>query len=326
MSSTSALTINSRIKLSDGNSIPQFGLGTWRSDKGLVEAAVAEAIKVGYRHIDCAWIYGNESEVGRGIVTGLESTGINRSELFITTKIWNNHHDRADVIESIDESLKHLQLSYIDLVLIHWPTHWLRLDDRTDTDSKQLINEKVQRIFNTNITMKSVWQALESLVDSGKIKSIGISNFNYSEVSEIMSIARIKPVTNQIELHPYFNQSEYSARLMREYGITTTSYCPLGNLKRETGDHAGLTPLNDPIILAAAQQYNRTPAQIIIRWHLQSGMIVIPKSVTLARIKENSQVFDFELSAETMIAINSLGSNNVRFVNPDFRENFTNIF
>ncbi|UJR33731.1 hypothetical protein I4U23_021158 [Adineta vaga] len=310
------LSLESRVTLHDKNLMPRLGLGTWRSEPGKVQSIVKEAIlNHGYRLFDGAWIYQNESEVGNGIHEALEQSQgkIKREDLFITTKLWNQHHAPEDVEWAVRDSLEKLRLDYIDLYLIHWPVAFKRI---SENHWSQKENEKT-RVYAENVTFADTWKAMEKLVDAKLIRSIGVSNFNQSQIDEILKVARIQPVVNQIELHPYFNQHE-----MREYcakhDIVVTSYSPLSNLKREN-EREDASALFNPVIQEIAKAKDKTSAQIIIRWHLQQGLVVIPKTVTPERLAENAHVYDFALSDNEMRQIDELGkTHRRRFVNPEF--------
>jgi diketogulonate reductase-like aldo/keto reductase len=312
---SSSLNLQSTVKLQNGYNMPQFGLGTWRSNPGQVANAVKVAIVHGYRAIDCAWIYDNEEEVGKGIRDALEEVNkekpdtLKREDLFITSKVWVQYLHPDDVVECCTSSLKKLGLEYLDLLLIHWPVALKKLPG-----NKFSLNEDQTDRYYSGVDLKDTWAAMEKLVDQGVVKSIGVSNFQIHEIEYILSSARIKPVVNQVELHPYLNQQE-----LRDYctskQIHVTAYSPLGNLQRDDKDKE-TTPLNDPVIAKLGEKYNKSPAQIILRWNMQGGWIVIPKSVTDSRIIENAQIFDFELSKEDMDAMYALGAKHIRFVNP----------
>ncbi|CAF1187680.1 unnamed protein product [Adineta steineri] len=320
------LNIDSCLILSNNNTIPRLGLGTWRSEPGKVQSIVKEAIlNCGYRHIDCAWLYRNENEVGNGIHEALEESQgkIKREDLFITTKLWNQHHVPEDVEWAIHESLKKLRLDYIDLYLMHWPVAFKKMDENQWSQTE----DKTVRYYAEGITLADTWKAMEKLVDQQLVRSIGVSNFQPTEIDEILQTARIRPAVNQIELHPYLNQ-----HVLREYcakqNIIITSYCPLANLKRPNEREEDASALYNPVIQEIAKLKNRTTAQVIIRWHIQHGLTVIPKTVTSERLYENCQVFDFELSDKEMNQIDQLEkSSHRRFVNPPFlRPGNRNVF
>ncbi|CAF4420109.1 unnamed protein product, partial [Rotaria sp. Silwood2] len=247
------LSMDSQIALSDKYTMPKL-----------------EAIlNCGYRLIDTAWIYQNEHEIGNGIHKAIEQSQgqIKREDLFITTKLWNQHHPSEEVEWALRDSLKKLRLDYVDLYLIHWPVAFKNMPENIWSQNE---DEKT-RYFAENVTLCDTWKAMENLVDLKLTRSIGISNFNESEIEEILKIARIKPTVHQIELHPYCNQHN-----MRQYcikhNISIISYCPLSNLKRENEHDEDVSALYNPIIQEIAKSKHKTTAQIILRWHLQNGL------------------------------------------------------
>lgn len=256
------------IQLSDGNLISQLGLGVLYASDKEARQAVSYALQVGYRHVDTAAIYDNEESVGAGV----RDSGVKREEVFVTTKIWNAEQGFETTGKALEESLRRLQLDYVDLLLIHWPV-----------PAKDLFVE--------------TWRALIQAKEQGKVRSIGVSNFNPAHLQRLIDDTGVSPVLNQIELHPFFQQSELRQR-HDELDIRTQAWSPLGQ-----GE-----VLDNPLIAEIAARHQRTPAQVIIRWHLQLGNIVIPKSVTPTRIEENFKVFDFELTAADMAAIQKLDS------------------
>lgn len=254
------------VTLNDGNTIPQLGYGVFKIDPEQTEEMVAEALKVGYRHIDTAAIYGNEEGVGAAIA----KSGIPREELFITTKLWNDRHEDAEA--ALQESLDKLGLDYLDLYLIHWPS--------TNTGN-----------------FKAAWKSLEKAQEQGLTKSIGVANFTVKNLEDLATVAKVSPAVNQIELHPYFARwKEVDAG--RVHGTKVESWGPLAQNKTDL--------LENEDIVAAAEAHGKTPAQVVLRWHLQNNVIVFPKTVTPSRMRENFDIFDFELTDEEMIAINSL--------------------
>ncbi|MFC6009799.1 aldo/keto reductase [Nocardia lasii] len=256
------------IVLNDGNVIPQLGFGVFQVPEDDVTSVVAEALKVGYRSIDTAAVYRNEEGVGRA----LRESGVPRDELFVTTKLWNADQGYDSTLRAFDASMKRLGLDYLDLYLIHWPV------------------PSAGRYVDT-------FRAFQALKSQGRIRSIGVSNFRVIDLETLIAEAGEVPAVNQIELHPTLTQRD-----LRQYdanhAIATEAWSPLGQG----------TLLDNPTIVAIAEKLDRTPAQVIIRWHLQLGNIVIPKSVTPSRIAENFDVFTFELDADAMEAINRLES------------------
>lgn len=292
---------------------PEIGLGTWRSDKGLVEAAVYHALNAGYRHIDCAQVYQNQAEVGAGLSKFLQEqaslpNGVQRKDLFIVSKVWNTDHAAEHVLQSCQQTLKELQIDYIDVMLIHWPVCFKHSADGALFPSKDGIFEL------DAVPIEETWKAFEDLVDRGLTKHIGVSNFSIEQVQQVLSFARIKPITNQVEAHPYFQQREL-AQYLQSQGIVLTAYSPLGNVNPEKFASC----LADSVLNEIAAKYNKSVAQVILRWGLQMGYKIIPKSVTPARINDNLKVFDFTLSDEDMSRIATLGQEKTqRQVNPAF--------
>ncbi|MFF4960137.1 aldo/keto reductase [Streptomyces sp. NPDC001222] len=264
------------IILNNGVEMPQLGFGVWQVPDDEAESAVATALEAGYRSIDTAAIYGNEEGVGKAVAT----SGIPRQDLFITTKLWNRDHGYDSTLRAFDTSLTKLGLEYVDLYLIHWP-------------------------LPSRGTFVDTYKALQAIYADGRAKAIGVSNFLPEHLRTLIEETSVIPAVDQIELHPHLQQHaarEYHA----EQGIATEAWSPLGQGK-------GL--LEVPAIVAIAQKHNRTPAQVVLRWHLQLGNVVIPKSVTPSRIRENIDVFDFTLDTEDMAAISAL--NEDRRIGPD---------
>jgi len=274
------------VELNSGAKMPIFGLGTWKAQPGEVGAAVQEAIKLGYRHIDCAACYGNEAEVGAAI----KESGVAREDLWITSKLWNNSHREADVKPACLKTLKDLQLDYLDLYLIHWP-HGFQ-----GGGAMIMKNEDGSVIYDTETDYCETWAAMEKLVDEGLVKNIGISNFNSEQVDRVMAMAKIPPAINQFECHPFLSQQPLIAHCAK-HGIKITAYSPLGS---------GKLALTEPRCVAIADKYNKSAAQLFIRWQIQRGVVVIPKSVTPSRLAQNMDVFGFEISEEDMAAMDAL--------------------
>jgi 2,5-diketo-D-gluconate reductase A len=263
-----------RLTLNDGTTIPQLGFGVWQVPNEEAAEVVKNAISTGYRSIDTAAIYGNEVGVGAGIV----ASSVPRSQLYITTKLWNDRHRSAS--EAFNESLDRLKLDYVDLYLIHWP--------------KPRQNGYVE-----------AWRTLAKLKEEGRTKSIGVSNFSVDHLRRIFDETGVIPSVNQIELHPRFQQNEL-VNFHAEHGIITESWSPLGQG----------TLLGDEILKELAKKHGKTPAQVVIRWHIDRGFIVIPKSVTPSRIRENFGVFDFSLDADDLAKIAALDRKDGR-IGPD---------
>lgn len=266
--------------LNNGVKMPWFGLGVFKVEEGpeLVNAVQA-AIRNGYRSIDTAAIYGNEEGVGQGIAQGLKETGISREELFVTSKVWNADLGYESTLAAFDRSLKKLGLDYLDLYLIHWPVAG---------------------------KYKDAWRALEQLYKEGKVKAIGVSNFQIHHLQDLMKDAEIKPMINQVELHPRLTQKEIRDFCKQE-GIQVEAWSPLmqGQL------------LDNPVLKEIAERHGKSIAQVILRWDLQHGIVTIPKSTKEHRIQENADVFNFELTAEDMEKIDALNENHRVGPDPD---------
>jgi len=303
--------LNSSVVLSDGKKFPIFGLGTWKSKPGQVETAVKKALEIGYRHIDCAHVYGNEKEVGEALRYGLETLKIPREELFITSKLWNTFHQPEDVEPACRTTLANLGLDYLDLYLIHWPTGLKKPEDISNLFPK---DENDVLIYDA-VDPTETWMAMETLVSKGLCKSIGLSNFNSVQIDDVLKRGTIKPVTNQVECHPYLPQ-EKLLKFCQERNIYLTAYSPLASPDRPWARPEEPVLMDEPKLAEIAKKYNKSVAQILIRWILQRGIVVIPKSVTPSRIEENSQVFDFNLESADMEVIASFARPDGRLVVP----------
>ena len=267
------------VTLNDGRTIPQFGFGVFQIRPADTAKAVATALEAGYRHIDTAEMYGNEKQVGAAIA----ASGLDRSDVFVTSKLNNGFHRPDDARKAFAESLDALGFGYLDLFLIHWP-----LPTRYGGD------------------YVSTWRTLEESYRDGRARSIGVSNFQPHHLRRLHGESEITPAVDQIESHPYLTQDDVRA-FCAEYQIAVEAYSPLAQ---------GLV-LDDPTIVAIAKQVGRTPAQVVLRWHIERGDIVFPKSVTPARIRENIDIFDFELSGEDVEAISALNRNQRTGPDPD---------
>ena len=266
------------VTLNNGVKMPQLGFGVWQVEDNQATTAVAKALEVGYTSIDTAMIYKNEEGVGKAI----KETSVPRENLFITTKVWNSDQGYENALKAFDESLARLGLDYVDLYLIHWPTP--KFDQYVDT-----------------------YKALEKLYHDGRVKAIGVCNFEIEHLERLLNECEVKPVLNQVECHPYLSQKELKD-FCAKHDIFVEAWSPL-----EQGGEV----LKDEVILKIAEAHSKSPAQVVLRWHLQNNTIVIPKSVTPSRIEENFNVFDFELTADEMQQIHQLNRNRRRGSHPN---------
>jgi diketogulonate reductase-like aldo/keto reductase len=269
------LAIDSKAELLNGVEMPRLGLGVWRAQEGPeTENAVSAALKAGYRLIDTASMYGNEGAVGRAV----RASGIPRGDIFVTTKVWNDQQGYDNTLRAFEQSFRNLGLDYVDLYLVHWPVPG---------------------------KYKETYRALETLYEQGRVNAIGVSNFHIHHLEDLMGSCRIKPMVNQVELHPLLTQKKL-LMFCRKEGIQVESWRPLmkGNLDL-------------PLLRELSAKYGKTPAQIVIRWHLQQGIVTIPKSVNESRIRENADVFGFELSPEDMVRLDGLNEDRRFGADPD---------
>lgn len=275
---TTAKHLNDKVVLQNGVAMPWFGLGVFKVEDGnVVVNSVKDAIKNGYRSIDTAAIYDNEAGVGQGISEAIAEYGVARKELFITSKVWNADLGYESTLAAFETSLNKLGLDYLDLYLIHWPVEG---------------------------KYKDAWRALETLYKQGRVKAIGVSNFHVRHLQDLMQDAEILPMVDQVEYHPMLAQHELRA-FTREHNIQLEAWSPL--MQGQLLDH--------PVLSAIAASHGKSVAQVILRWDLQNGVVTIPKSIKESRIIENSNVFDFELSADEMAQIDAL--NEDKRVGPD---------
>ncbi len=259
-------TSQNTVSFHDGRSAPQVGMGVWQVENDMASSIVKTAIDIGYRSIDTAAIYGNEAGVGRGIA----QSSVKREDLFIATKLWNDRHGHDSTKAAFDESLEKLGLDYVDLYLIHWPVPKVGL-------------------------FIEAWECMIQLRDEGRAKSIGVCNFNINHLEQLLDETGVLPVVNQIELHPQFQQAELRD-FHAEHDIITEAWSPLGRGRM----------WDEPTLNSIARKHQRSVAQVMLRWHTQLGNMVIPKSVTPDRLKENWHIFDFVLDDDDMAAISTL--------------------
>jgi aldehyde reductase len=288
------------ITLNNGFKMPIIGLGVWRIEGQEIKDLILNSIKIGYRHFDCAADYKNESEVGEALKEAFDTGLVKREDLFITTKLWNSDH--GHVVEACKDSLKKLQLDYLDLYLVHFPVATRHTGVGT-TDSA--LGEDGVLDIDTTISLETTWHAMEGLVSSGLVRSIGISNYDIFLTRDCLAYSKIKPAVNQIETHPYF-QRESLVKFCHKHGICVTAHTPLGGAAANTEWFGTVSCLDDQVLKGLAEKYKKTAAQIALRWGIQRNSVVIPKSSKLERLKENFQVFDFELSKEDVELISNM--------------------
>ncbi|XP_066264927.1 aldo-keto reductase family 1 member B1-like [Branchiostoma lanceolatum] len=291
------------VRLCTGASMPLLGLGTSSvyGRQNDCYRAVKTALQMGYRHFDTAEYYKNEKEIGQALQENF-TTGLKREEVFVTSKLWNTRHHPDDVLPACQSSLTDLGLDYLDLYLMHFPVAFARGDNLLPYDDKG-------QIITLDIHFMETWKAMEKLVDAGRVKAIGVSNFNISQMEEVLTNGRIKPAVNQIESHPYLGCHRL-LEFCTAKGVVMTAFCPMGRPGSQEAKEYGVgSLLEDPVIMEISKKHGKTPAQVCLKWQVQRNVVVIPKSVTPARIQENCQLFDFELSEDDMSAINKLDKN-----------------
>jgi alcohol dehydrogenase (NADP+) len=287
------------VSFDNGDELPVIGLGTWKSAPGEVYDAVKYALDTGYRHLDCAPIYGNEAEVGRGLSASIETGVVDREDVWVTSKLWNDAHRPEHVRPALESTLEDLQLETLDLYLMHWPVALTRGTDMPESPDDFVPLD--------DVPLSETWAAMEELVDEGLARQIGVSNFNVPKLRRLMDAADYAPEMNQVEMHPYLPQRDLLA-FAEEHDVPLTAYSPLGSKDRPEGMKADDEPLllEDPTINEIAERHDATPGQVLISWALHRDTVVIPKSVTPAHIDENLAAADLSLTDEDMEAIAEL--------------------
>jgi D-xylose reductase len=305
-------------QLAAGSQMPALGLGVWKVENSAAPKLIEEAVRTGWRHFDCASDYGNEAEVGIGILNVLSSGSVRREELWVTSKLWNTNHRAEHVRAACERSLRDLKLDYLDLYLIHFPIALEYVPPETrypagwfhDPDATQ------PRMKSARVPVAETWGAMEELLRAGLVKNIGVSNFGVSLLRDLLSYAKVRPAVLQVEMHPYLTQ-EKLVRFCHEERIAVTAFSPLGApsyvpLGMATENDS---VLNEKVVRDAAAAHKKTPAQVVLRWATQRGTAAIPKTTRPERLRENISIFDFELSTSEMNAISALDRNR-RFNDP----------
>ena len=298
------------LSFDNGDELPVLGLGTWKSAPGDVYDAVKFALQTGYRHLDCAAIYGNEAEVGNALSDSIEDGVVARDDVWVTSKLWNDAHRPKHVRPALKETLDDLQLDTLDLYLMHWPIALTRGTGMPESPDDFVSLDEVP--------LSETWAAMEELVDEGLVRHIGVSNFNVPKLRRLMDTADHTPEMNQVEMHPYLQQRDLLT-FADEHDLPLTAYSPLGSKDRPEGMKAADEPLllEDPTINEIADRHDATPGQVLIRWALQRGTITIPKSVTPSHIEENLAAAELSLTEDDMAAIADLDRGR-RYVRGEF--------
>ena len=317
------------LTLRTGDQMPAVGLGMWKVPKPAAAELVQQAIRTGYRHLDCACDYGNEAEAGRGIRAALSSGLCTRDELWVTSKLWNTYHAPEHVRPALERSLKDLGLDYLDLYLVHFPIalRFVPFDVRYPPEWFFDPAAREPRMEPVSIPASETWHAMEELVTSGLVRNIGVCNYNTALLRDLLSYARIPPAVLQVELHPLLTQ-EKLVRFCKESQIAVTAFSPLGALSYVPIGmaNAGESILENPAVRNAAARHGKTPAQVVLRWGIQRGTAIVPKTSRTERLTENLAIFDFELSRDEMQSLSALNQNR-RFNDPGaFCESAFNTF
>lgn len=310
--------ITPSLKLNTGDNLPALGLGCWKIAPEMAADTVVQAIRAGYRHFDCACDYGNEAEIGAGIAKAIGQGLCRREDLFLTNKLWNTYHSKSHVRQALDHSLHVMNLEYFDLYLIHFPISLRFVPFHMRYPPGWVFDPESEhaRMEPLHVSIAETWGAMEELATSGRVKNIGVCNFPVALLRDLRNYAKIRPAVLQVEMHPYLAQ-EKLLRFAHENHIAVTAFSPLGAQSYFSLNMAQQSEsvLEQPIVREVAQRHGKSPAQVALRWAIQRGTAVIPKTTRPERLEENLAIFDFELAPEEMHAIGSLDKHR-RFNDP----------
>jgi D-xylose reductase len=312
------MSMISTLTLRSGDRLPTVGLGLWKVEKRNASQVVFDAIRVGYRHLDCACDYGNESQVGEGIRAAFDAGCCRREELWVTSKLWNTYHARTHVRLAAERTLRDLRLDYLDLYLIHFPIalRYVPFENRYPPEWFYDPESPSPRMEPVRVPLSETWRAMEELARSGLVRNIGVCNFNCALLRDLLAYAEVPPAVLQVESHPCLTQ-EKLLRFCGEEQIAFTAFSPFGALSYLSLGMAKAdeSVLELPSVRQIAERHGRTPAQVVLRWAVQRQTAVVPKTTRTARLRENLSIFDFELAAEEMQTIGGLNRNR-RFNDP----------
>ncbi|HEX6961762.1 MAG TPA: aldo/keto reductase [Lacipirellula sp.] len=318
MAGVSELSSERNFTLHSGDAMPAVGLGLWKIDPAQAAGVVVDAAELGYRHFDSASDYGNEPATGEGLRKILSTGVCRREELWVTSKLWNTNHRPEHVRPALERSLRDLQLEYLDLYLIHFPIalEYVPLETRYPAGWFFDPDAASPRMHPVKVPIQETWRAMEAVQQAGLVRNIGVSNFGTSLLRDLLSYAETPPAVLQVELHPYLTQ-EKLVRFCHEQGVAVTGFSPLGagSYLQLGMAEANESVLEEPVVQEIAERHGRTPAQVALRWGVERGTSIVPKSTRPERLRENLAIFDFELSAAEMDSISALNRNR-RFNDP----------